>query len=146
MRRRDGGTDRGAPEMAVPIPVADAGQFPVFGRSGARGSASQVGSRAASGLRPGVIRPPARSWLTDGPTASAQAGALETPDESAARRRSENAAEERREAQRPSPKGAPYPQGRQPYPKGPAFGGAARRSPTPHFEGTKRKRADPAPT
>ncbi len=49
-------------------------------------------TRAASGLRPaGHYEPPARSWLT----------IRESPNESAARRRSENAAVERRKASIP---------------------------------------------
>ena len=49
-----------------------------------------TGTRAASGLRPEVLWPPARSWLTiDGHTCAI--------DESAARRRKEDAAAERLE-------------------------------------------------
>jgi hypothetical protein len=55
-----------APEMRRPSPVAGTGQFPVFGRCGARCMVSQTVHRAAPGLRLGVLRPPARSWLTDG--------------------------------------------------------------------------------
>ena len=51
-----------------------------------------TGTRAASGLRPGTQRSPARSWLT----------AAHDAAESAARCRKENAAAERREARRPA--------------------------------------------
>ena len=54
-----------------------------------------TGTRAAAGLRPEVLRPPARSWLTDGGHTFAP------PSESAARRRKEDAAAERRKARRP---------------------------------------------
>ena len=67
--------------------------IPGLGWCGARGRGSQPRTRAASGLRPGVQRPPARSWLT---------AARKRAAESAARRRSENAAAERREARRPA--------------------------------------------
>jgi hypothetical protein len=98
MRRHDGGTDRGkALEMRRQAPVAGTGQFPVFGRCGARCAVSQTAHRAAPGLRPGVQRPPARSWLTSGPTALLEREGLETQAKSAARRRSENAAVERHE-------------------------------------------------
>ena len=80
MRRHDGGTDRGeALEMRRQAPVAGTGQFPVFGRCGARCAVSQTAHRAAPGLRPGVQRPPARSWLTSGPTALFRKGWASRP-------------------------------------------------------------------
>ena len=66
--------------------------IPGLGRCGARAAGSQPRTRAASGLRPGTQRSPARSWLT----------AAQMRRESAARRRKENAAAERREARRPA--------------------------------------------
>ena len=49
---------------ALPDPADGAGQFPVsFGAAPARVVRSQR-TRAASGLRPEVLWPPARSWLT----------------------------------------------------------------------------------
>ena len=48
-----------------------------FGRCGARCMVSQTVHRAAPGLRLGVLRPPARSWLTDGRSARKR----EVPDE-----------------------------------------------------------------
>ncbi len=79
MRRRSSGGGRPA--------------IPGLRRCGARGRGSQPRTRAASGLRPEALRPPARSWLT---------AARKRAAESAARRRSENAAAERREARRPA--------------------------------------------
>ena len=59
---------------------------------------ANLDTRAAPGLRPGALRPPARSWLTAaGLALKAQPPAVE----SAARRRT-NAAVERREARRPA--------------------------------------------
>ena len=66
-RRRGGGTNRQErPENRLfsfrwPAP----GEIPGLGRCGARGPRQRsLGTRAASGLRPGALRPPARSWLT----------------------------------------------------------------------------------
>ena len=93
MRRRDGGAGRRrdrrtGPQIRQPAP----------GNSGPRAGAAPArrlatGTRAASGLRPEALRPPARSWLTIG-------GQAAPSDESAARRRNENAAAERRKARR----------------------------------------------
>src|SRR5207248_5540589 len=69
--------------------AAGARQFRASDWSGARGRGSHPRTRAAAGLRPEALRPPARSWLT---------AALKRAAESAARRRSENAAAERRKA------------------------------------------------
>src|SRR5438045_74862 len=73
--------------------AAGARQFRASGWGGARGRGSHPRTRAASGLRPGTQRSPARSWLT---------AALKRAAESAARRRKENAAAERRKARRPA--------------------------------------------
>ena len=87
------------------------GAIPRLVRCGARARASQARTRAAAGLRPEALRPPARSWLTS-------VGTLCATGESAARRRSENAAMERRKARRAArhvhtqdvaPTGAPSP-------------------------------------
>ena len=86
-----GGTRR----YSVPTPAAGARQFRASCWCGARGRGSQPRTRAASGLRPGTLRSPARSWLTIG-------GHVAHIDESAARRRKENAAAERRKARRPA--------------------------------------------
>ena len=79
----------------VPTLAAGARQFRASDWGGARARAERTArTRAAAGLRSEVLWPPARSWLTiDGHTRAV--------DESAARRRKENAAAERREARRP---------------------------------------------
>jgi hypothetical protein len=107
------------------------------------GLASQAGSRAASGLRPGPLRVPARSSLM-------RAGGAQAPGETHDRLRKARPGAgvrtPRRSARRRSAllsKGAPYPKGRQPYPKGPAVGGAARRSTPSHCEGTEREEGVP---
>jgi len=96
-------------------PAAGARQFRASCWGGARGRDSQPRTRAASGLRPEVLRPPARSWLTEplgncgladvsvpkGRTESQIRKSRDGP-ESAARRRKENAAAGRRKARRPT--------------------------------------------
>ncbi len=87
----------------------------VLGR--ARGRGSHPRTRAALGLRPGTQRSPARSWLTEACSILRVYGGRSRPKgrtgagtrrqtgpghESAARRRKENAAAERREARRPA--------------------------------------------
>src|SRR3954447_12876156 len=52
--------------MRPRLPAAGARQFRAADWSGARAHGSQPCSRAASGLRPEVLWPPARSWLMDG--------------------------------------------------------------------------------
>src|SRR5439155_15913944 len=93
-----GRTEGEAGEQALLLWWSALGEIPGLGRCGARGRASQARTRAASGLRPGALRPPARSWLTAGGLAPK---AQPPPVESAARRRT-NAAVERREARRPA--------------------------------------------
>jgi hypothetical protein len=110
MRRRDGGTDRGAPEMAVPIPVADAGQFPVFGRSGARGSCLASRLPGGVGAPPGTTTSPREELADESRRRASARGDPRPAPKSAARRRSENAAAERQEAQRPSVQGRAVPE------------------------------------
>ena len=66
MRRRDGGAGRkvGARQWLL-TPAAGARQFRASCWGGARGRDSQPRTRAASGLRLGILRSPARSWLTE---------------------------------------------------------------------------------
>src|SRR5439155_3863196 len=59
-----GRTEGEAGEQALLLWWSALGEIPGLGRCGARGRASQARTRAASGLRPGALRPPARSWLT----------------------------------------------------------------------------------
>ena len=93
-----GRTEGEAGEQAILLRWPALGEIPGLGRCGARGRASQARTRAASGLRPGTLRSPARSWLT-----AAGLGLKARPPavESAARRRT-NAAVERREARWPA--------------------------------------------
>jgi hypothetical protein len=82
-------------------PAAGARQFRAFDRCGARGRAARTArTRAASGLRPEALRPPARSWLT---------ATRYRVAESAARCSKENAAMERRKARRPRMAGDLWP-------------------------------------
>src|SRR5947209_13844603 len=92
MRRLERGAGRiSGPENRSRLPAAGARQFRASDWGGARGRAARTArARAASGLRPEVLRPPARSWLT-------AVGNTCATGESAARRRKENAAAERRE-------------------------------------------------
>jgi len=97
-------------------PAAGARQFRASCWGGARGCAERTAcTRAASGLRLGILWSPARSWLTEplgncgladvsGPKGRTESRIRKSRDgpESAARRRSENAAAERREARRPT--------------------------------------------
>src|SRR3954470_17644634 len=76
------------PEMRPLTPAAGARQFRASDWGGARGRGSHPRTRAASGLRLGTQRSPAGSRLIGGANAP----------ESAARRRKENAAAERRKA------------------------------------------------
>src|SRR5438270_4030908 len=91
MRRLGGGAGRRRDRRTGPSI-----RQPAPGNSGPRTGAASAGepqahTRAASGLRPEVLWPPARSWLT---------AARKRAAESAARRRKENAAAERRKARR----------------------------------------------
>ena len=52
-------------EMRPLTPAAGARQFRASDWCGARERGSQPRTRAASGLRPEALRPPARSWLTE---------------------------------------------------------------------------------
>ena len=90
-RRRAGGTKGRAPPERRRCSSGRGPAIPGHDRCGARGPASQAGTRATAGLRPEALRPPAGSRLTCGPQGS---------QESAARRRSENAAMARRETRR----------------------------------------------
>jgi|GEM_PF-6059860 len=92
MRRLERGAGRRRDRRTGPCSGSRRPAIPGLGWSGARGRGSHPRTRAASGLRPEVQRPPARSWLT---------AARKRAAESAARRRSENAAAGRREARRP---------------------------------------------
>ena len=90
MRRRDGGAGRkvGARQWLL-TPAAGARQFRASCWGGARGRDSQPRTRAASGLRPEVLRPPARSWLTATRIASPKArpdAVRKTPQQGAERR------------------------------------------------------------
>ena len=145
MRRHVGGTDRGRRRRCGGLP-----RWPAPGNSRSSADAAPAGvvtqprTRAASGLRPGVQRPPARSWLTSGPTAVREAWPRD-PDESAARRRKEIAAVERREA--PPPYVTRGRNASQAFPAEvhpPRRGarrppGAFRRSASPHAEGKEMK-------
>src|SRR5437763_166359 len=95
MRRLERGAGRRRGREQVPSPAAGARQFRASCWCGARGRGSHPRTRAAVGLRPEVLWAPARGWLTIG-------GHTRAIDESAARRRKENAAAERREARRPA--------------------------------------------
>jgi hypothetical protein len=121
--------------------------IPGLGRCGARAGASQAPSRAAPGLRPGSLRTPARSWLM-------RAGGTQVvPGETQDRLRKARPGAGRR-TPRGAPRGAaPFAKGRavtrkgrQPFPKGAAWLGAARRSAPLMLRGGRRKRAYPAPT
>jgi len=93
--------------------------IPGLGWCGARGRGSHPRTRAASGLRSEVLRPPARSWLMAEWKISA---------ESAARRRKENAAVERREAHRPAIRPSSPAIRRWTWPRGRSPGAAIRTS------------------
>src|SRR4051794_1458930 len=75
--------------MRPRLPAAGARQFRASDWSGARAHGSQPCSRAASGLRPEVLWPPARSWLTAARKAPQKArpdAVRRTPQQSAERR------------------------------------------------------------
>jgi hypothetical protein len=77
------------PEMRPLTPAAGARQFRASRWGGARGRGSQPRTRAASGLRLEVLRPPARSWLTATRIASPKArpdAVRKTPQQGAERR------------------------------------------------------------
>ena len=86
-RRRGGGTDRGAGRRYGPQPRwPGAREIRAFGRSGARGRGKRIlRTRAASGLRPGLLWTPAGSRLTEEADAPLERAC--TSDESAAGRR-----------------------------------------------------------
>jgi hypothetical protein len=67
MRRLGGGAGRKVwkLEMRPLTPAAGARQLRASDWCGARGRGSQPRTRAASGLRPEALWPPARSWLTE---------------------------------------------------------------------------------
>jgi hypothetical protein len=87
MRRRGGGTDRGAGRRCGPRPRwPGAREIRAFGRSGARGRGKRIPrTRAAFGLRPGLLWTPAGSRLTEEADAPLERAC--TSDESAAGRR-----------------------------------------------------------
>jgi hypothetical protein len=72
-----------APFVGIACERPTFGKPDIGGAAPARVAEAQPRSRAAPGLRPGLLRTPARSLLT----------VREVPDESAARRRNENAAD-----------------------------------------------------
>ena len=86
-RRRGGGTDRGAGRRYDPRPRwPGAREIRAFGRSGARGRGKRIlRTRAAFGLRPGLLWTPAGSRLTEEADAPLERAC--TSDESAAGRR-----------------------------------------------------------
>src|SRR5256714_12543370 len=69
-------------------PAAGARQFRASDWGGARGRGSHPRTRAASGLRPGTQRSPARSWLTAAstPQKARPDAVVRTPQQSAERR------------------------------------------------------------
>ena len=93
MRRRDGGAGRRRDRRTGPQSGSRRPAIPGLVLVRRPRCRLATGTRAASGLRPEVLRPPARSWLI---------GGCNAPSESAARRRKENAAAERRKARRPA--------------------------------------------
>ena len=92
MRRLGGGAGRKVGlEIRPSTPAAGARQFRASDWGGARGRGSHPRTRAASGLRPGTLRSPARSWLTIEGTLCAVTKARpdavrKTPQQSAERR------------------------------------------------------------